>query len=89
MSGSYGVSTKHFRTPSFLQRSTDVPISDNSQKRLANTSAHFKRKTDTNTKETPSSLSNGSFSLFPYLSQLDSFYIARHRFLICSRSHIS
>lgn len=61
MSGSYTFSTKHFRILSFLQRSTDVPISDNSQKLLANTSAHFKRKTDTNTKYMPSSL---SYSLF-------------------------
>lgn len=69
------VSTKHFRIMSFLQRSTDVPISDNSQKLLANTSAHCKRKTDTNTKYMPSSLSNSFFSLFPYFSQLNSFYL--------------
>ena len=51
------------RIPSFLQSSTDVRISDSSQKLLANTSAHFKRKTDTNTKYMPSSLSN---SFFPH-----------------------
>lgn len=55
MSGNDTVSTNHFRTQSFLQKSTDVHISDNSQKLLANTSAHFERKTDTNTKYMPSS----------------------------------
>lgn len=46
-----------FRILSFLQSSTDVRISDNSQKLPANTPAHFARKTDTNTKYMPSSLS--------------------------------
>lgn len=39
----------HSRILTFLQ-SSQMFISDNSQKLLANTSAHFQRKTDTNTK---------------------------------------
>lgn len=74
------VSTNHFRILRSLQR-TDVHISDNSQKLLANTSAHCKRKTDTNTKYMPSSLSNCYFpSYFLLLAHWPLSGLAHHVF---------